>query len=110
MVCSVLLLQSRFTTVKRVQLPGVKTPREEDKSHCWTSALEKMVKPSAPMAMMGPRPTFLAIHFLLEVTRFRHWPVSPMHTFFQGSAGAPGNLGFDGNSEQKSLGFAPNGS
>lgn len=58
MVSSILLLQPRFTTVKRVQLPGAKTPREEDKSRCWTSALEKLVKPSALMPMMGPRPAF----------------------------------------------------
>jgi len=43
MIPSVLLLQSTFTAVKRVQLRGVKTPREEDKPHCWTSALEKLV-------------------------------------------------------------------
>lgn len=33
-----------FTAVKQVELPGAKAPTEEDEpSHCWTSALEKLV-------------------------------------------------------------------
>lgn len=82
MVSSILLLQSTFTAVQTVCLPGVKAPEEENKSsQCWNLCFGETVQPPLLSLDSGPHFWPSSPNFLLEVMR--------LQPGLHGSAGKP---------------------